>query len=262
MTVNQFDADPDQSVRTPKALHGSQPFLPVPGREKSPEAIGEGIAPPLPYLVKQRRAIAPGDGEAFCVNHWFGKPLSHQGIAQVMHVREALNAGAQCPQLGERVDPEAGEGSQPAGRENAPPFGHLRIGFGDSMKIEDRPHQIDRPRRKRQPRGLGDQEICERAPANDPQSREKPAACGRHAGSQRCEGGRIIVGRDELGPDKALGKREQRPGARRLGEQHAARRDPHRIEPLEEAPLDRLLQKMRRVRPGASARLKTRSRRV
>ena len=262
MAVNEFDADPDQSVGTPKALHGSQPLLSVPGREKSPEAIGEGIAPPLPHLVEQRRAITPGDGEAFCVHHRFGKPLSHQGIAQVMHVGETLNAGAQCPQLDKRIDPQAGEGSQPAGRENAPPFGHLRIGFGDSMKIEDRPHQSDRSRRKRQLRGLGNQEIRKRAPANDPQPREKPAACGRDAGCQRCEGGGIIVGRDDLGPDEALGKRGQRPGARRLGKQHAARRNPHRIEPLKEAPLDRLLQKMGRMRPGASARLKTRSRRV
>lgn len=262
MTVNQFEADPDQSVRPPKALQGSQPLLPVPGREKSPETIGEGITPQLPHLIKQRHAIAPGDGEAFCINNRFGKPLSHQGIAQVMHVGEALNACAHCAQLGERVDPEAGEGNEPAGRENAPPFGHLRIGFGDSVKIEDRPHQIDRPRGKRQPRGLGDQVIRERAPANDPESREKPAACGRHAGSQRGERGRIVVGRDELGPDKALGEREQRPGARRLGEQHTARRNPHRIEPLKETPLNRLLQKMRRMRPGASARLKTRSRGV
>lgn len=234
----------------------------MPGREKPPETIGQGIAPPLPHFGKERRAVAPGDREPFCVNHRFGKPLPNQGIAQVMHVREALNAGANPPQLGKGVDPQAGKSGQPAGRKNAPPFCNLRIGFGRGVKVEDRPHQIDRPRGQRQPRRPGNQEIRKRAGANDPQSREKPASGGRHAGRQCCEGVSIVIGREQLGPGKALGEREQRPGARRLSEQDAARRKTHRLEPLKKAPLDRLLQKVRRMRPGASARLKARCRRV
>ena len=262
MTVNQFDADPDQTITIPKILQRPRPFLPVPGREQPPEAVSEGIAPPLPHFGKERRAVAPGDRQTFCVNHRFGKPLSHQGIAQVMHIRETLNSGAKRPQFGKRVDAQAGKSGQPARRKNAPPFCNLRIRFGRGVKVEDRPHQIDRPRGQRQPRRLCDQEIRKRASANDPQSCEKPATGGRHAGSQCGEGGRIVIGREQLRPGKALGKRKQRSGARRLGEQHAARRKTHRLESLKEAPLDRLLQKMGRIRPGASARLKARCRRV